>query len=190
MNLDIKKMEPVQFNLFLECLRQIKKENPVMIEVACGKPEYSFLFDSFFKSKCKSICTDIRKKTIESAKLFHPNGIYYCGFSGERVYICEGTSDIENNPPKISLNDIFKENGLTEIDIFHVDAQGSELSILKELQDNDLIRNIKTFFVSIHSESLHRECVDLFSKLENGKFIFSSPVDGGYGDGLIVYERY
>ena len=90
----------------------------------------------------------------------------------------------------ITIKDLVDEFNLKEISMLHMDIQGSEIFVLEELANLDIV--IKHIFVSTHKDSAfgstHSKCIDLFKKLDF-EILFSNEHEGGLGDGLIIAKK-
>lgn len=93
--------------------------------------------------------------------------------------ICNAVIDFDR---KIALKDLI---GNRNIDMLHLDIQGAEASVLKELCEDNLLQKIKYIFCSLHST--YDECIQILDDSGlNIEYIFLHPTAGGFGDGLIV----
>jgi|LauGreDrversion4_2_1035121.scaffolds.fasta_scaffold28271_5 hypothetical protein len=189
--------ESIQRDIFVSVLDKIKTENPIMFELGCSGIDssvYSLLFEKKLKSKGKIILTEPRKTLIDKAidvyvKNGHLlNGIFYHGHNGHIKHDFGDLSLEVLNSPKLYIKDIILNNNITNIDVFHMDIQGSEVEVLTEIVNSGIKDEIKFFFISLHDT--HQEIINIINKnFDNVKFYFNHPFKGGCGDGLIVFEN-
>lgn len=193
--------EKEQVDIFVKLLDSINIENhtPSIIELGSSGTDgsmYSILFEKKFNSNCIIINTEPRKCFIENVKKVWGdkhliNAKLYHGYSGEMK--CYGCNNIDiSDIPKLKIKNLFIENNINKLDIFHADIQGSEISVLKEIKQDGLLDSICYFFVSTHygeNKNTYYECIEFFNENLNAKYYYSDPYKGGFGDGLIVVEN-
>lgn len=181
MNFDIIRGEPIQAEYFIEALENIKSTAPFMIELGCAEAYYSKVFNDYFKGKCKNICLDILPRQIEVAKKYCPNAEFIHGYVGEPVHRGEVKED-NFRAKRIYLDDLINDK---KLNILHMDIQGSETYVMQELQNSKCANNIEYIFVSLH------ETYDEVKKYmpEYFEYFYENPLEGGYGDGLIVAKN-
>lgn len=178
----IEQYEPFQVNLFRNILKDIKTKKPMMIELGCGEAEYSKIFNDYFSGNCKNICIDILPRQLEEAKLNCPSATFIHGYVGEPVH----TQEIRENTygaTRVFLNDLICED---KLNILHMDIQGSEVYVMEELYETDLLNNrIDYMFISLHNTY---DEVKRFIPLTY-EYLYENPFEGGLGDGLIVVKN-
>lgn len=181
--------EPKQTNFFTDILKNIKCKEPTMLELGCAEAAYSELFNNHFLGECKNICIDVLPRQIEVAKKVCEKCLFYHGYIGELVHLQENVED-NFGAKKFKVVDLLNDNNILKLNILHMDIQGSETYVLKEILDYSLYKRIEYFFVSTHGEKIHNECLDIIKLYDNkNEFIFNSPTDGGLGDGLIILKN-
>lgn len=180
----VKRAEPIQFSLFQRVLSEIKSSNPSMIELGCAEAFYSQMFNDYFEGNCKNICMDILPRQIESARNNCPNAEFIHGYVGEPVHKQELK---ENNfgASRIYLKDLIGKVNNEKIDILHMDIQGSETYVMKEMQGSEYLNNIEYMFISLHDT--HEEVKSCIP--EQFEYLYDHPTQGGEGDGLIVIKN-
>lgn len=186
----IEKDEPFQSNLFYSLIQEVKTDNPVMIEIGCAEAHYSAIFRNQFKNKCINVCIDVLPRQIVKAKEVCDGAVFYHGYVGDLLHIGE-PNEYDHGAQRYTVKELMAENNIEKCNILHIDAQGSESSILQETKDSNILNNIQYFFVSVHAPDIYNECSNiLLSEIKNNKIHFSHPTDGGCGiDGLIVLEN-
>ena len=75
-----------------------------------------------------------------------------------------------------TLSDLFKENGIGEVDIMKLNVEGSELEILKS--GEGIFDRIKKIVIEYHSPQLRDRCREF---LENKGFKFVKEIPGKKG---------
>lgn len=192
--------EKVQVDLFCELLKNIKSDLPSMIELGSagvGGSFYSVLFEKWFDKKCTIINVDPRKEMLEEVRTYwkdlHLTGAkLYHGYVGVPKHYQALPDFTTDNTPFLKIKNMLEENKIEKLDILHADIQGSEISVCEEIKSDGLLNKIKYFFISTHSGeniNTYYPCMDIFSSSMNCKFHFSDPLNGGWGDGLIVVEN-
>lgn len=172
--------EPLQVNIFQNIISSITTPNPIMIELGCAEAEYSKVFNDYFNNKCISICIDILPRQLIKAKQNCPNSILVHGYAGEKIHAQEIKED-DFNAPKIDINELIEK--YSHIDILHMDIQGAEPYVMKELSKN--LHKISYLFISLHKtyDDVKKYIPDYFT------YIYEHPEIGGQGDGLIVIKK-
>lgn len=184
--------ETFQLNLFLGILDKLVDSDvtkPNMIELGTSSfPTYSKAFTDIFPEG-KSICTEILIDSFISAKKILPNSSWYHCYNGKQKHLQENvpTKEQIGDAKLMSMNELFTKEKISFLDILHIDIQGAENEVLKELDDDKLYLKIKYMFISIHGIECFNYCLSILNKW-NIKTIFQHPTQGGYGDGLIVCE--
>jgi len=196
--------EDFQIRAFIDALGNTVARNPTMIEAGSNDCFYSILFNKLFErtEKPLNICIEVSDKLIELGRAnVLANGCDNFSFKHARIgELDESYFDmIKQSHPNlwgnlsietITIKNLIKEFELKEISMLHMDIQGSEIFVLEELINLDIV--VEDIFVSTHKDSLfgstHGKCIDLFKKL-NFEIVFSDEYKGGYGDGLIIAKR-
>ena len=68
---------------------------------------------------------------------------------------------------EINFVEMCEEKEIETIDLLHMDIQGSELPLIKQLSETQFLQNVKVVMVATHSPSIHLECA---STLQNSNF--------------------
>jgi hypothetical protein len=186
----IERDEPFQSNLFYNLIQEIKADHPVMMEIGCAEAHYSAIFRSHFKNKCTNICIDVLPRQLVKAKVVCPGAVFYHGYAGDLLHIGETVED-DFGAKRYTVNQLIKENNIDKCNVLHIDAQGSEASILEEMKADNIFNKFQLLFVSVHSSEIYDKCMStLSSEIKNNKIHFCDPSNGGCGiDGLIVIEN-
>lgn len=173
--------EPIQAKYFIEALQNISSTNPVMIELGCAEAAYSRVFNDHFRENCMNICIDILPRQINVASKYCPNATFIHGYAGEPVHAGEIKEDCFG-AERIYLDDLIKDK---KVNILHMDIQGSETYVIKEIKNSKYINNIEYMFISLHNT--YDEVEKYIPK--NFKYLYKHPTQGGHGDGLIVVKN-
>jgi hypothetical protein len=192
--------EKAQVDLFCDLLKTIDSSNPSIIELGSagvGGSFYSVLFEKWFDKKCTIINVDPRKEMLEEVKTYWKdlhlvNAKLYHGYVGIPKHYQALPDFVTEKTPFLRIKNMLEENGIEKLDILHADIQGSEISVCEEMKSDGILNKIRYFFISTHSgegANTYHPCVELFSNSINCKFHFSDPLNGGWGDGLIVVEN-
>jgi hypothetical protein len=185
----ITSVEQMQFDLFSNTTEKLKdKKCPVMLELGSAEALYSKRFYEILNSNCLNICVELRNSFLEHARRNLPSATFFHGYVGTRMHIQEGppsAADIEG-AQAVSLISLFDIPSDGKIDIVHMDIQGSEVSVLQEMLDNNLFQRVEYLFCSIH-DNTYSECKKILNSCGCAiTYIWDDSTQGGYGDGLIV----
>lgn len=194
--------EEGQVNIFFDILKDINTESPKMFELGSYESFYSIVFNKFFKNKnvtnvcleiCKS-CLDIGVQNSTNNECKNMN-FEYASVGETNLGIYNGTTqfkDLEISDKKLTVKYLFDFYKIDVLDVLHVDVQGSEGSVLEEIQKEKL--KINYFFINIHDDnitnnfygySVYEKCKQILDTFDVD-YIYDNRIYGGYGDGLIV----
>ena len=191
--------EFLQQELFIQTLNKIDTESPLMIELGSCDAYYSIVFNKFFRNKnVKNYCVEISEEFQEIGKnnalksdsknmIFITAGIGDLNELSSHV-ICDNIDIVE----KYTFSDLLNINNIKYVDMLHMDIQGTEVSVLRDIIDNKLFTKIKYAFISTHPSDgkfgpSHNECLNLIKDI-NTEIYYNDEFNGGVGDGLIVLE--
>lgn len=175
---------------------------PSMIELGCSGTNgsvYSMLFEKYFNYCCINVCTEPDSNLLSNMRIAWKdrhltNAALYAGYSGKFIGIGNQHNFNPEELPILKMKFLMEQNNIKELDIFHCDIQGSEISVLEELISDNLLKQIRFFFISVHgmvnNVDTYTKCKELLeSNLRQVRYYFSDPTQGGCGDGLIVAEN-
>jgi hypothetical protein len=173
--------EPQEEYVFQEVLKLIPDKG-TMIELGSFWGFYSLWFNKKIKaSRNYLIEPNIHSfySGINNFKLNNQKGYFY-------NYFISDISSKSTSPSTVNIDDFVQENNIDFINILHSDIQGYELKMLhgaiKTIQNN----LIDFIFISTHSNSLHKDCID-FLLTNEYKILVSVNIDESYSwDGIIV----
>lgn len=191
--------EQLQADIFVKVLSLIKNQKPSMIELGSGGTDscgYSILFEKYFNYNCNIILTEPRKHLLENIRVLWKDkhlkkAICYVAYTGQFKGV-QSNEQLILGVPTYRVSEMMSDSKLCSLDILHADIQGSEVSVLEELIEDNIVKKIRFFFISTHTvddENTHNACEELLSKSFPVKYHFSNPGKGGCGDGLIVAEN-
>ena len=175
-----------EYEKFQRVLSAIKnKNNPVMIELGSNWALWSLCFRKRFPNG-KNILIELGKRALMvGVKNFDLNNFsqqhYWGGFflndsgtfknrKADMEYeIIEGeyfddSIDGDVVGPELNFIDILNKEKLDIIDLLHMDIQGSELPVMKQLEELNLLRNFNNLVIATHSTSIHTEIKDILLK--------------------------
>lgn len=172
--------EPEEERIFGEILSKIPA-GATMIEMGSYWAFYSMWFLKEIK-KGNAFMIEAEKENLEvGMQNFEANG-----FSGDfnQYYVSDEWKD--GIPPTISLDEFVKLKQIQHVNIAHSDIQGFESAMLEGASHVLSHKMVDYFFISTHSNQLHRDCV---KRLENFGYIIQHNIDLNNissEDGLIV----
>lgn len=194
--------EEGQVNIFFDILKEINTESPKMFELGSYESFYSIVFNKFFENKnvtnvCLEICKSCLDVGIQNSNNNECKNISfeYAGVGKTNLAIYNGTTqfkDSEISNKKLTIKSLFNFYEIDVLDVLHVDVQGSEGSVLEEIQKEKL--KINYFFINIHDDditnnfygySVYEKCKQILDTF-GVDYIYDNRIYGGYGDGLIV----
>ncbi len=192
------KEEAKQLFIFNKALASINSNSPTMVELGAAEGLYSLIFKDYFlenKIHPTNVCVEMCLHKLDVIKQHLPSAITYHSYIGD---LDHNDSDVKNSlsntikPNKITLKEILTQTSLQKIDILHADIQGSESTLIDEIKNESLYKNIHYMFISTHDHivsNVHNKILDTISSFNSFKIIIN--VDDtepgyGYGDGLII----
>jgi hypothetical protein len=167
--------EPSEEYVFYDVIKNIKNNNPIMVELGSYWAYYSMCFlQECPNGKCFLI------ESEESALKVGMEHFLINNFNGTFIHGKISNTDI-------IMDKFFIEYKLPKIDILLADIQGYEIEMLNGCQyllQNNLIDYL---FISTHSQDIHNKCIDIISKY-NYKIIVSADFDNETFcyDGIII----
>ena len=191
--------ETIQQDVFMQLLKKIDNNSPCMVELGCCDAFYSIVFNKFFNDRNPTnFCVEISEEFLNIGKHNIKNNncknthVLHAGVGklNETSFhvVCKELNTVD----RMSFNDYLLKFNIEHIDLLHMDIQGTEMSILKEMVDNKLNKKIKYAFISTHNADgifgpSHDACLEILQSVET-KTYFENKHEGGVGDGLIVVE--
>ena len=146
--------EPLEEYVFQEVLRQLDPAKPVeMIELGSYWAHYSMWLKSKFPN-ARTTCVEPEGENLESGqKNFSLNSM-----SG--TFIQDFVSQ-----DRFTIDAFLAKERARDIDILHCDIQGYELDMLAGSKKALAERRIRRIFVSTHSQSLHRNVIQILNNV-------------------------
>ena len=177
--------EPQEEYVFMEVLKYMPAEASMM-ELGAYWGFYSMWFQKMVrKTRCILVEPEINHLRC-GRENFEINNL-----KGEFVRGKIGAETENNNKglPLLTVDSIVDEYGLIHINILHSDIQGFEFDMLHGAKNAFDRRMIDYFFISTHSNELHRECIS-FLKDQRYLILADADLNETYScDGIIVARR-
>ena len=161
------------------------KNNPVMIELGSNWALWSLCFQKCFPNG-RNILVELGKRALMvGVNNFNLNNFSQRHYWGGLFLNNSGTfnnrkADLEYPKidgeyfddsinenvvgPELNFIDILNKEKLDIVDLLHMDIQGSELPIMKQLEELNLLRNFNNLVIATHSQSIHTEIKDILLK--------------------------
>lgn len=202
-----------EYELFSHVLEKIyNKKNPIMIEIGCWWAFWSLCFRKKYPEG-KNILIELGKRHISiGINNFRLNNFsethYWGGFflDNSNTYSnVKSNYDFEKLPneyfddsligkmtgPEIHFIDVYSIEKLDKIDLLHMDIQGSEYPLLKDLFENYsyiLKEKIDNIVVATHSNEIHDNLKKIFNQCD---FTIDREMSFGTvgGDGMIFVSK-
>lgn len=202
-----------EYQIFYKTLERINsKENPVMVEIGSWWGFWSLTFRKKFPQG-KNYLIELGKRHISvGLRNFQLNNFsethYWGGFylkNSDSTINVKGSYDFDYNEneyfdksilgnklgPQLEFIDIYSIEHLNEIDLLHMDIQGSELPIIENLKAEYpwiLDEKLKNIIVATHSVDIHRKLENIFN--EFGFKVFENrPYGSVGGDGMLIVNK-
>jgi hypothetical protein len=177
--------EPQEEKCFYEILKHIP-DNATMIELGSYWGYYSLWFATEVKN-AKNYLIEPDEKRLEIGKknfeLNNKTATFIRGFAG-RMYDCEPNA---LGARYISLDEFLDQEKIEHVNILHADIQFAEFEMLGTTINH--LNTIDYFFISTHSDQIHKQCLDFF-KYHNFAIVAEHSVsESCSADGLIVAKR-
>ncbi len=198
-----------EFNLFNKILNGINsKPNPIMIEIGSWWGFWSLTFRKRFSGGRniliepgkRQLCIGIKNFRLNNFNETHYWGGFYLNKSNSLDNVKASYDfDYRENEyfdknilgnkvgPELEFIDIYSIEHLDEIDLLHMDIQGSELQLLEDLKLNYpwiLDSKIKNIIVATHSNEIHNKLLQIFADF-NFNIVSNEPFGTVGGDGML-----
>jgi len=175
--------EPQEEKAF-EIVLQHLPQDATMLELGAFWAFYSLSFKQKITNGKNYLIEPDRHALLSGRNNFRLNEFQGCFFN---YYISD--HDTSGSPPTKCIDNFMKENNIPRLSILHSDIQGYELKMLEGAKQNVLAGNIDYFFISTHSNELHRDCMWFLSNHGYG-ILCEANLDQSYSyDGLIVAKH-
>jgi len=171
-----------------------------MIELGAGGGYYSVLFSEvtrFFGKKSFNVCSEIYPHKVDELieRLPVDSSRVYLGYTGdlEEDSVREFGIDRKELTKKLkrcTINDIINENSLPRVDFLHLDIQGAEVDVIREIEEKKLFNRIRYLLISTHEDIIpgaHQYIRQFLNKEGVVLLDIPQPADGfACGDGFIL----
>lgn len=193
-----------KFQHVLSNVATINKDNPVMIELGSNWALWSLCFRKAFPNG-QNILIELGKRALlVGVKNFNLNNFTQKHYWGGVFLNNSGTfrnrkADLEYPKidgeyfdgsisgnvvgPELDFIHILKKEKIDIVDLLHMDIQGSELPLMKQLSDFNLLRNFNNLVIATHSQSIHKEIRNILLK-NNFTVMEESEFGSVGGDGM------
>jgi spore coat polysaccharide biosynthesis protein SpsF (cytidylyltransferase family) len=88
--------------------------------------------------------------------------------------------------PELNLLNIWKQEDLKMVDLLHMDIQGSELSVIRQLEKSTLINKVDVMVIATHSDFIHNEIKNI---LHRNSFEVKHEDVGDATDGFLIGSK-
>lgn len=161
-----------EFSRLMDLFSQVSnKKNPCMVELGCHWALASLIFKKMYPNG-RNILVEPDLCNIAIGQMnFHLNN-FACDMTWGSVFPCDPSTEPfdtgfspDPNPrsKKVDfIKEIYKKFNLKNIDVLHMDIQGSEFPLVKYLDKNNFFNNIiKSVFIATHNIKEHNIIVEI-----------------------------
>ena len=161
-----------EFSRLMDLFSQVSnKKNPCMVELGCHWALASLIFKKMYPNG-RNVLVEPDLCNIAIGQMnFHLNN-FACDMTWGSVFPCDPSIDpldigFSPDPKPRSreadfIKEIYKEFNLKDIDVLHMDIQGSEFPLVKYLDKNNFFNNIiKSVFIATHNIKEHHIIVKI-----------------------------
>jgi len=185
--------EPQEEKAFYEVLK-VLPSNATMIELGCNWSYYSMWFKHTLPQATNYMIEPFPNGINAGIKNFHANqlnGYFYQGIIQKSRFFSKARlinkiQDASKSPPNISIDEFIQDHKLSFVHLLHSDIQGAEFEMLKNCIHAIQNKIIGFFFISTHSEDVHKKCMQFLKKMNYYIIIEHTPAESCSYDGLIV----
>ncbi len=180
--------EPQEEKVFYEVLKHISPK-AVMIELGGYWGYYSLWFAKEIPESKNYIVEPVPNRLNLGKTNFALNNLHASFF---QAYVGDSSTDDPaefEGCPQITIDSFLSKNNIQHVNILHSDIQGAEYEMLLSAINSIAQAKIDYFFISTHSEDIHKNCMK-FLKSHNYIIIAEhSPKQSYSFDGLVVARR-
>ncbi len=180
--------EPQEEKVFYEVLKYISPGS-TMIELGSYWAYYSLWFANSVKNAKNYMIEPKYEYLLTGMRNFELNnkeGTFVHGYIGNKY-----DSDIKHevNIPRIHIDQFLASNNINHVHILHADIQSAEFDMLQTCKKSISESKIDFFFISTHTDLLHRKCLKFLK--DHGFHIIAehTPAQSCSCDGLIAAKR-
>lgn len=179
--------EPQEEKVFYEVLKYIPKKS-TMIELGSYWGYYSLWFAKEISESTNYLIEPDPERLDLGRKNFALNNLS-ASFTHGYVGTCGTDAGNFQGARQILIDSFLEENNIDHVNILHSDIQGSEYEMLESAIHSIELGKIDYFFISTHSEKIHRDCIN-FLKIHSYEIVAEhSPQESYSVDGLVVAKR-
>ena len=154
-----------EFKRFEHIIDNIKKEQPIMIELGCFWALWSIIFRKKFPNGKTIILEGDENKLDVGISNLNKNNIDILKYYHNTISRDFSDSSFNPNVNDISLDNIIIENNITHIDLLHADIQGSEIRLIDDILILLSNRKITNIIIATHSTEIHNTILDKLGSL-------------------------
>ena len=179
--------EPQEERVFYEVLKYIPKKS-TMIELGSYWGYYSLWFAKEITESVNYLIEPDLERLDLGRKNFALNNM---SASFIRGYVGSCGTDAGNfqGARQILIDSFLEENNIEHVSILHSDIQGSEYEMLESAIRSIALGKIDYFFISTHSEKIHRDCINFLEDHSYEIIAEHSPQASYSVDGLVVAKQ-
>jgi FkbM family methyltransferase len=191
------------FYWLIEMVCQHCNDLPItMVELGAGGGLYSQMFSELtrdiFKKESRNVCTELMPHEVDGLikRLPKDTTDVFCGYHGtldpaEAQGFNISYDELIKKIKRYSLEDVLSKSNLNKVDFLHIDIQGGELDIIKEVAEKGLFDKIRYFFISTHNHiipDIHLNIKEILK--EHANILIDREQGDGWacGDGFILAE--
>lgn len=174
--------EPQEERVFQEVLKVIPPGKAIL-ELGAYWAFYSMWFCKTVPNGRAYMVEPMAENLLFGQKNFKVNGL-----EGDftRGYVGEKPGTAQDGVRIIAVDPFLQEKKIEDLAILHSDIQGFEMDMLKGAEASIKAGKIWFFFISTHSEQLHRDCEAFFLKHGCQTLASVSPAESYSFDGILV----
>jgi len=168
----------------------IRNPAPTMVELGCFWAIWTIIFGKRFPNANLIILEANPDKLAVGLTNLTMNGLSATAhFNAINSDASMSKSEFGDLVQNITLDSVFKLNKLNEIDLLHLDIQGSELGVHKDIISALKKGLIHNTIIATHSTMIHEILLKDFELISDRFDIEDLPYQQGIGDGEIIIKR-
>jgi hypothetical protein len=174
--------EPQEERVFQEVLKHVPP-NSAMIELGAYWAFYSMWFCQAVKGGRAYLVEPVAENLACGKRNFELNSFQGC-FT--QALVGAASNQAPDGSRTICVDDLVSQHQLTNVAILHSDIQGFELDMLKGAEKTITEGKVSFFFISTHSEELHRSCEEFLRHKGCATMVSITPAESFSMDGILV----
>jgi hypothetical protein len=174
--------EPQEERVFQEVLKYVPP-NSVMIELGAYWGFYSMWFCQTVRGGHAYLVEPVAEHLAFGKRNFELNSLQ--GHFTQAL-VGAASSSASDGTRTICVDDLVAEHQLPQVAILHSDIQGFELDLLHGAEKTIGQGKVFFFFISTHSEELHRACEEFLLRRDCSTVASVTPAESFSVDGILV----